>query len=583
MATSENLQTMHGLVVAVPTKAFCDDIFYYIAKNFLQDPKDIFALASTSWDLWNSLQNEIYRTDILQAKFTHPKQKNDQTYLDRYRNQVLEQEQSKLYEYYAYVSTLRGFSSRCPYGFSSLLPGCRPPPPQGQTILQWAAATGVLPTVEKAIEVANYTWRDYIDLENPFHLNGAAHLATIFGHLDVLRAFANNGCSVNLEQPYAPTVFGFLRNTMGRGDIVESLTIYPSEPCVINTLGLALLRGHEDCAKLLVEYHDEQAVHSSHKMIHPLICAASSGMVDIAKILVQKGADVNQTCLWDNSTPLMWAAHRVGNQVMVDTLVKLGANLELRDERDRTALFWAARRVGNQDMINVLLKLGANLQSRDEYDRSVLSWAAEAGAHQNAYTLVKMGISFESDSRPWRGLAQCMLDDCFWECTQLMLANPSPLLKRRLSYCLRRAMVQPMANNFRTIRYFIENGIGLEQPKDADWRVITTVLHSAVYRLPFDLLELLLEKRNCDVNVKDNGGFTPACLLICRRGWDKSKAALLFKHGADPSACGTWKQRLVMQAIKGGGTEQTVQELLDKYDGQWPGLRVDHYLNWEDT
>ncbi|KAJ8132820.1 hypothetical protein O1611_g797 [Lasiodiplodia mahajangana] len=173
-----------------------------------------------------------------------------------------------------------------------------------------------------------------------------------------------------------------------------------------------------------------------------------------------------------------------------------------------------------------------------------------------------------------------MRADRFFDCTQFMLRNALRIEKSMwLMAHVRTAMKTTEGNNLHTLRYLVENDIGLESlyelsPEvgvDSCWQrqYKTTLLHNAVSpHIPFDLFELLLEKRKCDINTEDILGRTAASSILCHLPWDKDKAALLFKHGADPLACSCEEDRMVMQAIKDEASRSDVQNLLDGFDAR---------------
>ncbi len=72
----------------------------------------------------------------------------------------------------------------------------------------------------------------------------------------------------------------------------------------------------------------------------PLHLAAARGLVEIADILIRKGADVNAESNRDKSTPLHWAAaeERIG---VIRVLCDHGANTNAKDYKGKTPSDWA--------------------------------------------------------------------------------------------------------------------------------------------------------------------------------------------------------------------------------------------------
>src|SRR5262249_32550443 len=105
----------------------------------------------------------------------------------------------------------------------------------------------------------------------------------------------------------------------------------------------------------------------------PLRLAAALGSVNVAKLLLDRGADIHARGGIANATPLHAAAW-YGNPDVAQILLDRGAQIEARDDRgsQATPLAWAAMNA-RKDMVEFLLDHGAGL-SRDVIE------GAEAGA-----------------------------------------------------------------------------------------------------------------------------------------------------------------------------------------------------------
>jgi hypothetical protein len=91
-----------------------------------------------------------------------------------------------------------------------------------------------------------------------------------------------------------------------------------------------------------------------------LMMAALKGQVDIARTLIDKGAQVNKTG-W---TPLHYAATG-GNVEMIDLLLEREARIEARSPNGSTPLMMAAR-YGTAEAVQTLLNAGADPRARNE-------------------------------------------------------------------------------------------------------------------------------------------------------------------------------------------------------------------------
>lgn len=94
-----------------------------------------------------------------------------------------------------------------------------------------------------------------------------------------------------------------------------------------------------------------------------------SRMSEVAKILIQNGADVNKVS--PLGTPLMNAATNAWNMDIVKLLIDAGARLDEVDKDGKTALFYAAAG-GNDEIIAALLAAGANPDVKDADGKTYL-------------------------------------------------------------------------------------------------------------------------------------------------------------------------------------------------------------------
>jgi hypothetical protein len=112
----------------------------------------------------------------------------------------------------------------------------------------------------------------------------------------------------------------------------------------------------------------------------PLLAAARAGSVEIATLLLDKGADANGALA--GKTPLQ-VALASGPPEMVKLLVARGARLDGRDEEGWTALHYAAR--SDPADVQALLDLGADVNAGGtRHGETPLHVAAESGEVKTA-------------------------------------------------------------------------------------------------------------------------------------------------------------------------------------------------------
>ena len=132
----------------------------------------------------------------------------------------------------------------------------------------------------------------------------------------------------------------------------------------------AVFEGHIDIAKLLIEKgaivnptKEEAWLKKLKKVITPLMCASAGGHLDMARLLMEKGADVKKkdTSKW---TALMYAS-RYGHLKIAELLIKNGADVHSRTDYKWTTLM-VATLGGNIDIVKMLIDKGVGINKKND-------------------------------------------------------------------------------------------------------------------------------------------------------------------------------------------------------------------------
>ena len=119
----------------------------------------------------------------------------------------------------------------------------------------------------------------------------------------------------------------------------------------------------------------------------PLHWAARKGHTDVAKLLIEHGADVNAKEDYRGETPLHWAKDANIAQVLIEH----GADVKAKSRWDTTPLHEASS-MGHTDVAKLLIDHGADMNAKDKDGRTPLLWAAYNG-HTDVVKILKEASS----------------------------------------------------------------------------------------------------------------------------------------------------------------------------------------------
>ncbi|KAK8016092.1 NB-ARC and ankyrin domain protein [Apiospora rasikravindrae] len=146
-------------------------------------------------------------------------------------------------------------------------------------------------------------------------------------------------------------------------------------------------KGHVDIAKLLIERGaDVDAAGSSGWT--PLTLALDRGHIDMARLLIERGADVNTTGS-SGRTPLTRALDG-GHADVARLLIERGADVNSAGSFGRTPLTRASDR-GHIDVTRLLIERGADVNAADSSGWTPLIWASNGGHIDVARLLIERG------------------------------------------------------------------------------------------------------------------------------------------------------------------------------------------------
>ncbi len=234
---------------------------------------------------------------------------------------------------------------------------------------------------------------------------------------------------------------------------------------------------------------DPSLVNAKDGGVTPLLYAIHFGKLDVAKLLLQKGADVNART--SNGVGPLYEAAGQGQTEIVRSLLERGATVNAKTETACTPLLIGSA-MGQLDIVKLLLAKGADVNAQASYNT----------IHESATPLIdatKVNADFDS-------LGGGPLDG---------KRAPSPDKKRGF---------------LEVVKILLENGA----KTDVTDNFGHTALYYAAKNGQLEVVRLLLDKdAGADVQGHNRNG-TP--LLLAAQNGDIEIVKLLLAKGADPSA-----------------------------------------------
>ncbi|KAJ7274220.1 ankyrin repeat-containing domain protein [Mycena rebaudengoi] len=127
-----------------------------------------------------------------------------------------------------------------------------------------------------------------------------------------------------------------------------------------------------------------------------LQAASYSGHVEVARLLVERGADVNAQGGEDGSA--LQAASTKGHQEIVRLLIELGADVNAQGGEYGSAL-QAASAEGHQEIVRLLIELGADINAQGGGYGSALQAASEGGHEEIVRLLIELGANMNAQGK----------------------------------------------------------------------------------------------------------------------------------------------------------------------------------------
>ena len=284
----------------------------------------------------------------------------------------------------------------------------------------------------------------------------------------------------------------------GQEKTVNLLLSKGADPQLKNFMGRNLLHaaaegGNSSIMRSILSYDIDINSKDDESSATPLIIAVMHNHVEVAKYLLQKGADISLTTE-SNKRNALHIASQYGSVEAMEMLLSYDLSPDSRDGEGNTPLACAAA-CGQIEAVNCLLKLGADPSLKGENGWSILHFAAQSGNVIIIETMLSKGLDIDSRGETL-GLTPLMV-------------------------CIKFGQLE-------AAKYLLDKGAD-ESSKTTPGRISLLSLASAAGSIA--AIEMLLS-HGCNIDSRDSGGDTP--LMHAARLGNTEVVEYLLAKGANP-------------------------------------------------
>ena len=253
-------------------------------------------------------------------------------------------------------------------------------------------------------------------------------------------------------------------------------------------LTLACFQGRCEVVSLLLD-RKANVEHRAKTGLTPLMEAASGGYVEVGRVLLDKGADVNSPPVPTSRDTALTIAADKGHYRFVELLLSRGAAVDVKNKKGNSPL-WLACNGGHLDVVQLLVNAGCDIDSQDNRKVSCLMSAFRKGHVKVVKWMVKHVNQFPSDQEITRFIA---------------LINDKELLKKtnQCAEILRQAKERQAAEANKNATILLEE-IDLEQRREENRKAAAARRRERKRQKKKEKQELIKATKTGDKEDKEN-------------------------------------------------------------------------------
>jgi ankyrin repeat protein len=284
--------------------------------------------------------------------------------------------------------------------------------------------------------------------------------------------------------------------------------------------------------------------------------SAREGNLEGVQALLRTGVDVNLVDNKYGKTPLCWATE-YGQWEVAKLLLNRGADFNLADSIGRKPLLCAARH-GYKSIAQLLLDRGDTVTSKDKNGRNALSLAAKEGYTDVVRLLISFGDDVNSNDIVNQTPLSLATKNGHLEIVLLLLDKGADPNSMESSNNRSPLLFAAMTGYVDIVRLLVARNAKIDS-KDSDGR---TPLSWAAANGDDEMVQFLLAK-GADVNSKDNYNRTPLS-HASEFGHTAAAKTLLKENGVEYDVQDTYYDQTPLSWAAEGGYDEIVGMLLDK-------------------